>query len=83
MIKSIKENLGLLKRSGRNIIKFELAYKMAAIAIVIPLLVLILDLGMRIANIRYLTNGYIIKALTNPFVIMLFIIIINLFLKIL
>lgn len=73
MIKSIKENLGLLKRSGRNIIKFELAYKMAAIAIVIPLLVLILDLGMRIANIRYLTNGYIIKALTNPFVIMLII----------
>ena len=73
MIESIKENWGLLKRSGSNIIKFELAYKLAAIAITVPLLVLILNLGMKIANIRYLTNGYIIKALTNPFVIMLII----------
>ena len=73
MISSIKDNIETFKNSSKNIIRFELAYKLAAIAIIVPFLVLILNLGMKIANISYLTNGYIKKALTNPFVILLLI----------
>ncbi|WP_081823222.1 glycerophosphodiester phosphodiesterase family protein [Lachnospira multipara] len=71
MISNIRNSLKLLKSSGGNILRFELVFKLGAIAVTVPLLTFILLLGMKFAKISYLTNGYIIKALTNPFVIIL------------
>ena len=45
MLKKAKEDLSLLTRSGKHIFVFELTYKLAATAIVYPLAVLVLNLG--------------------------------------
>ena len=69
MFKTAKEDFWLLKSSGKHIFIFELTYKLAATAIVFPLAVLLLDLVFNIAGISYLTNEYILQAVTNPVVI--------------
>ena len=65
MLKKAKEDLSLLMRSGKHIFVFELTYKLAATAIVYPLAVLVLNLVFSFAGISYLTNEYILKAVTN------------------
>ena len=63
------EDWKLLKKGGRNMFLFEISYKMIAAAIIYPLLILLLNLVIKIVGVRYLTNEYIIKAITNPLVI--------------
>lgn len=79
MFQLAKEDFWLLKNSGKHIFIFELTYKLAATAIVFPLAVLLLDLVFRLAGINYLTNEYILQAVTNPFVILTIIVFIVLF----
>ena len=79
MLKKAKEDLSLLTRSGKHIFVFELTYKLAATAIVYPLAVLGLNLGFSFAGISYLTNEYILKAVTNPAVILTLVLLIVLF----
>lgn len=79
MFQLAKEDFWLLKNSGKHIFIFELTYKLAATAIVFPLAVLLLDLVFRLAGISYLTNEYILQAVTNPFVILTIIVFIVLF----
>ena len=79
MLKKAKEDLSLLMRSGKHIFVFELTYKLAATAIVYPLAVLVLNLVFRFAGISYLTNEYILKAVTNPAVILTLVLLIVLF----
>ena len=79
MLKKAKEDLSLLTRSGKHIFVFELTYKLAATAIVYPLAVLVLNLVFSFAGISYLTNEYILKAVTNPAVILTLVLLIVLF----
>lgn len=79
MFKKAKEDFWLLRRSGKHILIFELTYKLAATALVYPLAVLLLNLVFRVAGISYLTNEYILKAVTHPMVILTMIVLIVLF----
>lgn len=69
MLESLKNNVRLLRRSKRHVILFELTYKLLAVAVIYPILTAAINLCMKFAGIRYLTNEYIVKALTNPVVI--------------
>ena len=69
MLESLKNNVRLLRRSKRHVILFELTYKLLAVAVIYPILTAAINLCMKVAGIRYLTNEYIVKALTNPVVI--------------
>ena len=66
MLESLKNNVRLLRRSKRHVILFELTYKLLAVAVILTAAI---NLCMKVAGIRYLTNEYIVKALTNPVVI--------------
>ena len=66
MLKSLKNNLWLLKQSKRHILLFECAYKLLAVAIFYPAVTGVIRLCMKISGINYLTNEYIGKALMNP-----------------
>ncbi|MBO5459716.1 MAG: glycerophosphodiester phosphodiesterase [Lachnospira sp.] len=79
MFKTAKEDFWLLKSSGKHILIFELTYKLAATAVIFPLAVLLLDLVLNFAGISYLTNEYILQAVTNPVVIAVIIIFIIVF----
>jgi glycerophosphoryl diester phosphodiesterase len=68
MFRMAKEDFLLLKKSGKHIILFELIYKLAATAVVFPLAAALLEFVLKLAGISYLTNEYILKAFTNPFV---------------
>lgn len=65
-----KEDWKLLKEGGRNMLLFEILYKMIAIALAYPLTIILMNFAIRIAGVRYLTNWYIIKVITNPLVIL-------------
>lgn len=79
MLKKAKEDLMLLIHSRKHIFIFELTYKLAATAVVYPLAVLVLDMVFRFAGINYLTNEYILKAATNPAVILTMLVILFIF----
>lgn len=64
-----KEDWKLLKDGGRNLLLFEILYKMIAVAGAYPLAILLIDFALKVAGVRYLTNGYIIKVITNPMVV--------------
>ena len=69
MLKSLKDNMKLLKSSKRHILLFELAYKLLALAVFYPVVTGVIRLSMRITGINYLTNEYIAKAFMNPVII--------------
>lgn len=69
MFGSLKNKLEMLQSSKRDIIIFEITYKLAATAVIYPAMLLMLHLGMKLSNVRYLTNEYIASTLTNPLVI--------------
>ena len=69
MLKSLKDNIKLLKRSKRHILLFEMAYKLLAVAVFYPVVTGVIRLCMRITGINYLTNEYIAKAFMNPVII--------------
>jgi len=64
-----REDWKLLKKGGRNMFLFEISYKMIATAIIYPLVILLMNLGIKMVGVRYLTNEYIVKVITNPLVI--------------
>lgn len=65
----LKDDWKLLKNGGRNMLLFEILYKMIAVAIVYPLAILLINFAIKVAGVRYLTNEYIGKVITNPLVI--------------
>ena len=44
MFRKIKDDFWMLRRSGRNILVFELTYKLAATAVFYPIAILIINL---------------------------------------
>ena len=66
MFRKIKDDFWMLRRSGRNILVFELTYKLAATAVFYPIAILIINLVMKAAGAKYLTNEYIIRIFKNP-----------------
>lgn len=68
MFNRVKDDFWLLKRSGKHILIFELTYKLAATAIVYPLVVWLMRLIMKTAGVKYLTNEYILRIFKNPLV---------------
>jgi len=64
-----REDWKLLKKGGRNMFLFEISYKMIAVAIIYPLVILMMNLAIKMIGVRYLTNEYIVKVITNPLVI--------------
>ena len=59
MLERLKNNVRLLRRSKRHVILFELTYKLLAVAVIYPILTAAINLCMKVAGIRYLTNEYI------------------------
>ncbi len=72
----VKDNLTLLKKCGKTLMIFELIYKMVAVAVFYPLFLLLFDLSFKIAGIKYLTNGYILKYFTSPFTIVMIVLLV-------
>lgn len=79
MLKRIREEFGLLIDSGKNVFLFELTYKLAAVAIIYPILIFLLNWGMKVTGIKYLTNGYIKQIIFHPTIVFLGVIAIILF----
>lgn len=69
MFGSLKKDLEMLRSSKRNIIIFEITYKLAATAIIYPCILFLLHYAMKFTGVKYLTNEYIATTLTNPIVI--------------
>lgn len=72
----VKDNITLLKKCGKTLVIFELIYKMLAVAVFYPLFLLLFNLSLKAAGIKYLTNGYILRYFTNPFTILMIILIV-------
>ncbi len=70
MFQSLRQDLAMLHNSRRHIVLFEITYKLAAIALLYPVMLMLLELVMKVANIHYFTNEYIAIALTHPVVIL-------------
>ncbi len=70
MFGSLKKDLEMLRSSKRNIIIFEITYKLAGTAIIYPCILLLLYYAMKFTGVKYLTNEYIADTLTNPIVIL-------------
>ena len=68
MLESLKNNVRLLRRSKRHVILFELTYKLLAVAVIYPILTAAINLCMKVAGIRYLTNEYIRLATIVTFI---------------
>ena len=67
MFRKIKDDFWMLRRSGRNILVFELTYKLAATAVFYPIAILIINLVMKAAGAKYLTNEYIIRIFVDSY----------------
>lgn len=63
------DSLSLFKKCGRNLILFELVYKLLSIAIFYPLLLFVFNFTLTKAGFKYLTNEYVITYLTSPYTI--------------
>ena len=59
MFRKIKDDFWMLRRSGRNILVFELTYKLAATAVFYPIAILIINL---LTYLYLLHNYYIYHA---------------------
>lgn len=68
-----KDGWKLLINGGRNMLLFEILYKMIAVAAFYPLAILLINFAVKIAGVRYLTNEYIAKVITDPLVIIVLI----------
>lgn len=79
MFKRAQQDFSLLKSSGKHIFLFELTYKLVATSVAYPLMILLINLALKIAGISYLTNEYILKAVTHPLVIIMILFTIVLF----
>ncbi len=66
----------LIKKCGRNIIIFELLYKLVAIAVFYPLFIQGMNLTLRLAGFKYLTNNYFFTYIRSPFTIIFFLLLI-------
>lgn len=66
-----------MNRYNRNkLIKFDILYKVVAVAAAYPVLLIIMQLSLRLAGVKYLANEYILKFIMKPTTILaLFIII--------
>ena len=67
----VKDNFNILKKCGKTLLLYELIYKIIAVAVFYPLFLLLFNLSLRIAGIKYLTNGYIAKYFSCPFTIVM------------
>lgn len=67
----VKDNFNRLKKCGKTLLLYELIYKIIAVAVFYPLFLLLFNLSLRIAGIKYLTNGYIAKYFSSPFTIVM------------
>ena len=72
----VKDNFNILKKCGKTLLLYELIYKIIAVAVFYPLFLLLFNLSLRIAGIKYLTNGYIAKYFSSPFTIVMILVII-------
>lgn len=72
----LKDNFILLKKCGKTLVIFELIYKAVAAAVGYPLFLLLFKLSFKIVGIKYLTNGYIARYFTNPFIIAMLILLV-------
>lgn len=72
----VKDNFNILKKCGKTLLLYELIYKIIAVAVFYPLFLLLFNLSLRIAGIKYLTNGYIAKYFSSPFTIAMILVII-------
>lgn len=72
----VKDNFTLLKKCGKTLVIFELIYKMVAVAMFYPLFLLLFNISLKLAGIKYLTNGYILRYFTNPFTIIMIILLV-------
>lgn len=79
MFKWIGKDLWMLKNNGKQILIFELIYKLTATAIVYPLAILIMNLLLKAAGVRYLTNEYILQTFVSPFTLFIIVLLIYLF----
>lgn len=59
----------------RHVILFELSYKLLAAAVIYPLLFFLVNIGMKLAGISYLTNEYILRTIVSPYIIGIIIVI--------
>ena len=69
MFQNIKEDFRLFKQSKKHILLFEISYKLLAAAVIYPLVFALVNVGMKMAGISYLTNEYILRTVTSPYVI--------------
>lgn len=79
MFKWIGKDLWMLKNNGKHILIFELTYKLTATAIVYPLAILIMNLILKAAGVRYLTNEYILQTFVSPFTLFIIALLIYIF----
>lgn len=68
--------LSILRKSGINFLLFELIYKLCAIVIGYPLIVLGFNFTLKKAGFKYLTNDYFFTYIRSPFTIVFILIII-------
>lgn len=73
MKQKIKERIEYYRNSITTIVSFEMVYKMVGVAVGYPLLVLMLQGAIRLAGIKYLTNGYFYRFLSRPSTIIMMI----------
>ena len=69
MFQNIKGDFRLFKQSKKHILLFEISYKLLAAAVIYPLVFALVNVGMKMAGISYLTNEYILRTVTSPYVI--------------
>ncbi len=60
-----RENLRLLA-NGRGLFRFELFYKLAGIAVLVPTMLVMLNASIHLAGLTYLTNDNIFRYLRHP-----------------
>ncbi|MEG0829548.1 MAG: glycerophosphodiester phosphodiesterase [Anaerovoracaceae bacterium] len=70
----IKENLHLLRKNIGNLFVFEAVYKLVAVAIVTPILVLMLDLAVKQAGFAYLADDNIKAVMASPLTILIIVV---------
>lgn len=80
MIAFLKNNIKLFKKSFKNILLFEIVYKLIFIILLLPISTLLTKLSIKVAGYKYLTNENFFAFLRSPVTIISFLIIIFLIL---
>lgn len=73
------DGMSLIKKSGFNMILFELIYKLGFIAVFYPVFLFLLRFTLRKSGFLYLTNNYLFSYLKSPYTIISMVFIIVLF----